>query len=144
MEINQATQNNAYQWWRWPLLPFVSIIVAMVGSTLMSIFLRGIFWLQAQQDGGEMFGWYHTFSLYVIPAGVFGYLYAHIACTMAPRGKIIAGTVMVTILGIVTAVAISNFWLFSEKPIKVSVLFTIAGLTSIITSIVVLIRVGRK
>jgi len=144
MEINQVTQNYTYQWWRWPLLPFASIIVAMVGSTLMGFFLRGIFWLQEKQGGVDLDSWYHPFALYVIPAGVFGYLYAHIACAMAPRGKVIAGTVMVTILGIVTALAISNYWLSSEKSIKISLLFTIAGFASIISSIVVLVKVDRK
>lgn len=95
-------------WWHWPLMP----IAAIAGGLLGSVALALVQWFSMKLWGGASEdGWYYLYILPVFSAGLFGYLYTLIAWKMAPAGKLLAGTVMLTILGLVTAFGTLVGWL---------------------------------
>lgn len=84
-----------HDWWRWPLLPVAAILGAILGSGLWLV----IQWLLLKFYGGAAEdGWIYRYVLPTVSSGIFGWLFVSISCRVAPRGKVIAGTVMTTIL----------------------------------------------
>jgi hypothetical protein len=107
MGMNDGTI-SASQWWRWPLMPFAAVIGGALGATLFT----GLQWLGMKFQGGfAEDGWMFMYVLPMISTAAFGYLYAYISCTVAPRAKFIAGVAMTAVLGALSAFVLVVFWL---------------------------------
>ena len=83
-------------WWRWPLIPIISILGAFLGSAIfvllewLSMILRGNY---------SENSWYFYYILPLIREGLFGFLVVYLGCLVAPRGRLIVGVVLTTLLG---------------------------------------------
>lgn len=126
---------QSYQWWRWPLMPFAALIGGQVGAFVFNLFQ----WLSMKFYGGySPDGWMYIYVLPLMSAAVFGYLFAYIACTMAPSAKWTAGVVMTAVLGTVLAVLLIFIWLspafgtgksiFESVKATVTIVGAVAGL----------------
>lgn len=92
-----ATNNQGAAWWRWPLMPLAAITGAVFGT----LALGTLMWLGTKFQGGyNENGWYYKYIMPFFTSACFGYIYAKISYHMAPSGKLIAGTVMVTLFGV--------------------------------------------
>jgi hypothetical protein len=90
-----TTEIRKSDWWRWPLLPIAAVAGALIGSTLFGL----LQWFGMKLQGGfTEDGWMYRYVLPALTSAVFGWLFVYISCLVAPRGKVIAGTVMTTIL----------------------------------------------
>jgi hypothetical protein len=90
-------------WWRWPLVPFASILAAGLGSVVANIALLLCLRLLGggQPDG---FGF-----LYVLPAvsyGIFGYITSLVSYSLSPSHKLMAAVVMSFLMLAVLALAL--------------------------------------
>ncbi|MHB1076878.1 hypothetical protein [Thiobacillus sp.] len=137
MQAAHSNNDTPNQWWRWALMPFASIAGAVTGAVLLSSFM----WFGMKMQGGfSEDGWYYQYILPVLSTGIFGYLYVYIACSVAPRGKVIVGTVMVTLLGCFSLLGLILLWTLVNKPSVEVIRGTvsiIAGLISAIAALVV-------
>ena len=101
--FNSKTKNTL----RWVALPFAAFIGALLGSILLGIFS----WWGAKLYGGFYEdGWYYRYLMPVFTSGAFGYFFSLISLAVAPKSKIIAATVMVTLLGVLSLVSIGLAW----------------------------------
>jgi uncharacterized membrane protein YvlD (DUF360 family) len=131
----------AQGWWRWPLLPFAAVAGALVGSVLASLLM----WFGMKLQGGYTEdGWYFRYVMPVISSAIFGYLYAHISCEMAPCGKIIAGTVMVTTLGLFGLLISVLAWTIPDYPIGEAIQVTVGTVATMIAAVLTLIDASNK
>src|SRR6185312_6961811 len=95
--MEQTTQALSYQWWRWPLVPIAAVGAAVVGGTAITL----LYWLAMKLHGSfSEDGWFYLYVLPVLSSALSGYLYTLAAAITAPRGRAIATTVMVSILGV--------------------------------------------
>ena len=98
---NDGSEKSSNQWWRWPLMPIAAVAGAVVGSALFGL----IQWFGMKLQGGfSEDGWMYQYIVPAMTSAAFGWLFTYISCAVAPRGKVIAGTVMTTIL-VLTGVA---------------------------------------
>ncbi|MBF5037935.1 hypothetical protein INP77_00370 [Methylophilus sp. 13] len=130
-------KQQSSQWWRWPLLPFASILGGLLGSMLF-VFLHWLL-MKFQGDFHED-GWWFRYILPTISSGVFGWLYIYITFRVAPKGKVIAGVVMTTILGIFTIFSIVASWYLSSNSMINAIQQTIGALAAFIFAIVGLVQ----
>ncbi|EJL6633924.1 hypothetical protein NMS63_003732 [Vibrio cholerae] len=94
----QSDEKRSSKWWIWPLLPFASIIGAALGAFLLVL----IQWFGMKVQGGfREDGWYFLYIMPVLSSAIFGWLFSYITLYLAPKGKVIAATVMVTVLGVI-------------------------------------------
>lgn len=85
-------------WWRWPLIPIASIIGAFLGSAAFML----LQWFSMKLSGHyNESGWYFQYILPLFRDGIFGFLVVYFGCLVAPRGKLIVGVVLTTLLGAV-------------------------------------------
>lgn len=132
------TKSLASQWWRWPLLPFASFLGGAIGASLLTLFM----WFGMKMSGGYTEdGWYYRYIMPLFSAGAFGYLTAIIAAYVAPKGKLIAGTVIVTILGIVVLIGAVLYWLLDKYSLGESIQATVGAIATMIGSVAALIQV---
>ena len=107
MQYNQNLDAKSNQWWRWPLVPIASIVGAGLGSTLFVLFQ----WFSMKLMGGfSDDGWMYLYILPCMSSATFGFMYIWIACYVAPRGKVITGIVMATILIIASVAGLLYVW----------------------------------
>ncbi len=84
-------------WWRWPLIPVASVIGAFLGSSAF-ILLQ---WFSMKFSGHyNENGWYFQYILPLMRDGLFGFFVVYFGCLVAPRGKLIVGVVLTTLLGV--------------------------------------------
>ncbi len=88
-------------WWRWPLIPVASIVGAFLGSSAFMILQLFNMKLSGQYNES---GWYFQYILPLIRDGIFGFLMVYFGCLIAPRGKLIVGVVLTTLLGTIFVV----------------------------------------
>lgn len=101
------------KWWRWPILPFAAIVGAAIATFLIQVLM----WLAMKFQGGfSEDGWYFHYIMPLISSAIFGYFYTIISCMDAPRGKVLAGTVMVTVLGLFCLVSVFLAWFTKTVP----------------------------
>lgn len=94
---NESPDPKRMDWWRWPLVPIGSITGAFGGALLMTV----IQWIVMKTEGRiSEDGWWARFVQPLMVSGVFGYLWSTLAYSIAPKGKLIAGVVMTTLLGV--------------------------------------------
>lgn len=135
---NQPQSSVASGWWRWPLVP----IAALAGGALASFLFRLIQWLGMKMDGGVTEdGWMFKYILPVIASAVFGWFYIMISCAVAPRGKVITGTVMAAILFLLSATSVVIAWLAPRYQIGDALQITIGCIAGIFAAIFALIEV---
>ena len=96
---------------RWIALPFATII----GSFLGCIILVLLQWFSMKMfaDVSEN-GWYARYVMPFLSSVFFGYFFAIISLEVAPRSKVIAATVMVTLLGVISLFSILLAWKMQE------------------------------
>ena len=139
--MNDTPKGPAQDWWRWPLLPFAAVAGALAGSIIAVLFL----WFGMKLQGGfSEDGWYFRYVMPVISSAIFGYLFAHISCEMAPRGKVIAGTVMVTILGLFGLLGIVLAWIVPDYPVGQAIQATVGTVATMIAAVVTLMDAPSK
>lgn len=134
--IGEAPEAN--QWWRWPLMPFAAVLGGALGAMLFGL----VQWFGMKLQGGfSESGWMYLYILPVLTAAAFGWLYTWIACAVAPRGKLLAGTVMTTILVLVGLLNIVIVWGMQKYPVGEAVQLTIGSIASSAAAIVALAQV---
>ena len=138
MQTNQSIGDvSSRQWWRWPLMPLASIAGACAGSIVIGLFL----WFTMKLQGGfSEDGWFYIYVTPVISSIAFGYNYSYIACSVAPCGKVIAGTVMATLLAIFLIGGVVIFWTSPAKTTEESVQITIGAVACIVAAITALVE----
>lgn len=97
-------------WWRWPLVPIAAVAAALVASEAMTLFQ----WLSTMVRWGSTAGWYYGFLVPAFVCGAIGFAYAWASCATAPRRKVIAGTVMVTLLGLFVSMIGGLIWILPK------------------------------
>lgn len=98
---------NSKMIFRWIALPFAAFIGALAGSILLGAFQ----WLSLKMYGGmSEDGWYFTYLLPFFSSIAFGYLFTIISLQVAPESKVIATTVMVTLLGVMNLIILFLGW----------------------------------
>jgi hypothetical protein len=110
-------------WWRWPAMPLAAIVAAAMAGGLM----HGIQWLSIMFTWGSSEGWYLRYIVPLFVSGAAGYAFALASCAVAPRGKRLAGTVMVTLLGVVCVVGAVGSWLMNQYTTAFAVLSTVSA-----------------
>jgi hypothetical protein len=139
--MNQISKSVAQDWWRWPLLPFAAIAGALAGSIIAILFL----WFGMKLQGGfSEDGWYFRYVMPVISSAIFGYLYTHRSCEMAPRGKVIAGTVMVTILGLFGLLSFVLAWAIPDYSVGQAIQTTVGTVATMIAAVSTLMEGASK
>lgn len=126
-----SSTNTAGTWWRWPLLPFGTVLFAGLASAI----LMGVEWLGVMMNWGSTDGWYWRFFVPITTAGAFGYVYALAAWSIAPRSKHTASTVMVTLLGVLSLADITWVWVLPQFPTGHAVQSTIQCVVSMAAAI---------
>lgn len=118
-------------WWRWPLIPFGSLIGAFLGSAVFML----IQWYGLKMQGGSESGWFFVYILPIMKDAIFGFLFSYIACFIAPRGKVIVGVIMTTLL-FVLVISISFFTInIQYYPLDGKIHVLISGATMLIASV---------
>lgn len=141
MEEEIIFNRRRNDWWIWPLLPFACVI----GATIAAFALALLQWLGMKMQGGyREDGWYYLYVLPVFSSAVFGYVYAWIACNLAPRGKIIAGTVMTTVLGLIMTIGTVFAWLLPKYPMGEAIQITVSMIATLIASIAALVQANDE
>lgn len=131
----QLQSQESYQWWRWPLMPLAALAGAILGTLVVAL----IMWVGMKFQGGySEDGWYFRFILPLFTSGVFGYLYAKISYEVAPSAKLIAGVVMVTVLGILALASTVLAWVMPSYSVGEAIQSTVGSLAMMIGAIIAL------
>jgi len=127
VSIDHRRVNTGSHWWRWPLLPVAAVLALIVTG--------GVLALGEHVLVGLLFSVDNAYLRYCVPVEaslIGGFAFSWAACAVAPCGKRIAGTVLVTLLGVFSAIGVVVEWGgHSEQPV-VSSLQYIAYLASAI------------
>lgn len=142
MEITNTSKVSSQDWWRWLLLPFATFGGSFIGALIMWLMLR----VGMMFHGGEvgLDSWYFRYVMPVLLSAVFGFLYASIACNVAPRGKVITGTVMVTILGGITVIGLLNTWTAPHIAIGSQIQMTVGSVATMLAAVLTLVDFNGK
>jgi hypothetical protein len=134
---SEYTSKEPSGWWKWPLLPFASIIGAMIGAMLLTL----LQWFGMKMQGGfSEDGWYFLYVLPVISSIAFGWLFVLITLNVAPRGKVIAAIVMTTILGVIIVFSLIFIWLNPVEGIGSAIQSTVGSIATMISAIVSIVN----
>ena len=96
---------------RWIALPFATIIGSLLGCLIVGLFQW--FSMKMFADVSEN-GWYARYVMPFLSSVFFGYFFAIISLEVAPRSKVIAATVMVTLLGVISLFSLLLAWKMQE------------------------------
>jgi hypothetical protein len=133
LEAKLATQT----WWRWPLVPFAAILGSILGAAAFLL----LQWVAMKVHGGfSEDGWMFKYILPVVQSAVFGYLYAMISCAVAPKGKVITGVVMVTVLFVLFIALLVFAWVRPPLQVGPAVQATISIIAAGIAAVVALLH----
>jgi hypothetical protein len=122
-------------------MPFAAFIGSFFGASLFSL----LQWFGLKYQGGfSEDGWMYRYILPIVSSGLFGWLYVWIACRVAPWGKVVAGTVMVTILFIVFFVLMAFHWMMPKFSIGESLQFTVAAAAALVSAVVTLVHIHAE
>jgi len=114
------------QWWRWPLVPIASIGGACLASFLFTLLPFFSFKSGAYQETQ----WHQIYIMPALPYGVFGYVLAYIAHSVAPKGKLVTSAIMATTFIVVMAFAVMLVYLdpTNERQVKIQVTLELVAL----------------
>ena len=135
--VDEGQQN---QWWRWPLIPIVAPIAATAGYVL----IPNLMWFSMKMSGGwTEDGWIHIYMLPTFYSAAFGGIWVFTSGALAPTGKVIAATVMATVL---CMVSLFGLVLRFNAPITTheGVLFSLSTAGTIIGSIFSVVGVREQ
>ena len=132
-EIYPQTNSHGKEIMKWVLMPFGTIL----GSVLGSLALVLVLWI-GMKISGQMTedGWYFRYILPFMSSCVVGYLWGYISGTLAPRGKFITSTVMVTILCILMVILVVLTWILHGIPVSNAIQSTVGCIGTVISAIV--------
>ena len=93
---------------RWISLPFATFIGAFLGCVLLVMFQ----WFSMKMWSGYISenGWYYRYIMPFLSSVFFGYFFSTISLEVAPKHKVIATTVMVTLLGVLCLASLFIAW----------------------------------
>ena len=118
------------------MMPFAAVI----GAALATAALLLIQWIGMKFSGAySADGWYAQYILPVITSGAFGYFYAKISYHVSPSGKMIAGVVMVTLLGMFSALSAFLGWVMPEYSAGQAVQVTLGSIALVAGAIIALV-----
>ena len=122
-------------------MPFAAVAGALFGS-ILAVF---VLWIAMKFQGGwSEDGLYFRFVLPVISSGLFGYIYSYIVCEMAPHGKVIAGAVMATLLGVFGIGGSLISWTASTNSTGESVQMTVGCVAILVGAIIPIVDLNQK
>ena len=134
--MNTTDQPRPSLWWRWPLLPFA----ALLGGSLGAILLTLLQWFGMKLEGGyNENGWYYRYILPVISSAFFGWLYALISLYVAPVAKVMAATIMTTILGVLSALGLVLVWVNPRYGTAAAIQSTVGSIASMVAAIATIV-----
>ncbi|QSX34480.1 hypothetical protein JYB87_04310 [Shewanella avicenniae] len=129
-------QDQSSRWWLWPLLPFAAFIGAGIGAFLLTLFQ----WFGLKMQGGfSEDGWYFLYILPIISSAAFGWLFAYITLYLAPKGKVIAASVLVAILGAFSVFGLLFMWLSPQREVAEAVQATISSVATVSAAIATIV-----
>jgi hypothetical protein len=136
----RSFSTGSNQWWRWVALPFASIGGSIVGTLLFTL----VQWLIMKFQGGySEDGWFFRYILPIMASAFSGYLWASISYHVAPRGKTVAGVVMVTILGVIIVALMIFAWANPNYQTGYAMKVTLDGAAALVASIATLSSLPR-
>jgi hypothetical protein len=141
MEITNTSKASSQDWWRWLLLPFATFGGSVIGTFIMWLMLR-VGMMSHYEISLD--SWWWRYVMTALLSAVFGCLYAYIACEVAPRGKVIAGTVMVTIQGGITVIGLLNTWAAPDIAIGSQIQMTVGSVATMVAAVLTLVDVNGK
>ena len=117
------------------MVPVAAIAGSVAGAALFAV----LEWvgMKIRGDYGE-YGWMYRYILPVADAAVFGGLFTYISYAVAPRGKLIAGTVMATLLAVVCVGDIIFAWVVPENGAGDASLLSIEAVAAAVAGVVTL------
>ena len=92
------------------------------------------------QGGFSEDGWMYQYVVPTMTAGAFGWLFVYISCQVAPRGKVIAGTVMTTLLVLLGVLNLFLVWGLQRYGTGEAVRLTIGSVVTSVAGIVALVQ----
>ena len=135
---NSVQEGVSGQWWRWPLMPFAAVIGGALGALLLVL----VQWFFMKLQGGfSEDGWMFRYVLPIVASGAFGWIYVWITCKMAPRGKVISGIVMTTILGLFLLANVLIAWYLPRYPIGETIQISVGGVASLVAAVFAVMQV---
>lgn len=138
---NEPTDRQTADWWRWPLVPFAAVFGGTVGAFLFGV----VQWLGMKLQGGfSEDGWMYRYIVPFLVSCAFGWLYAYCACAVAPRGKLIAGVVMTTLLFLLGLLSIAIVWLSEKYSLGPAIQITIGTVATLIAAVTALVQVHSE
>ena len=96
---------------RWIALPFATFIGAFLGCVILAL----LQWFSMKMFANVSDdGWFARYVIPFLSSVFFGYFFSIISLEVAPRSKVIAATVMVTLLGVFSLFSLSLAWRMQE------------------------------
>ncbi|HUP09510.1 MAG TPA: hypothetical protein VMU47_20290 [Caldimonas sp.] len=95
VRVDRTREAAGGSWWRWPLLPFAAVSISLLAAAVLVVCQHVVL--------GPLFGYDNVYLVYSVPlqaSMMAGFAFSWSACAIAPSGKRIAGTVLVTLLGV--------------------------------------------
>jgi|SRR5690554_555586 len=121
----QAAEES--KWWLWPLMPFAAVLGATLGTMILGL----IMWLGMKFRGDfSEEGWYYLYIMPVITSVVWGVIFSYISYSMPPKGNLTAGTVMVTVLGVLVLLMLILIWANGGLELSNKIQSTVGGIAT--------------
>lgn len=93
-------------WWRWPLMPVLAVAAGCIANWLVAL----VNTLGAYMNYGTADGWLFQIGTPILAAAAFGAAFVWTSWEVSPVGQRYASTVMLTLLGLGSLVAIAFVW----------------------------------
>jgi hypothetical protein len=136
-----TTQTRKGDWWRWPLMPFAAVAGALIGSILFGL----VQWFGMKLQGGfTEDGWMYRYILPALTSAAFGWLFVYISCMVAPRGKVITGTVMTTLLVLLGIANLFLIWGLQRYGTGEAIQLTVGSVFTSAAGVVALVQVHSE
>ena len=123
------------EWWRWPLMPLVSVLGAILGSTLIFVVVR----ISTVINGFDPDSWWPQFVENFFILSSFAYCLSSSAFLVAPKNKLQAAQVMIGGYALLGSAAIIYLWIHDLLPtgyiIQLGVCFALSLTSSIYATI---------
>lgn len=141
--FSDSESSHAATWWRWPLIPFACLLGASIGATVIAY----LNWVSLKMMGGySEDGLFYSYIMPIFSNVAFGFIWSWIACAVAPRGKVITGAIMTTILGMMLLLGITMMFIpeFLENTLGEKIQGVIGGIAMMIAAIAAVIQAKEE
>ena len=126
-DLHGIQRTEESKWWLWPLMPFAAVLGATLGTMILGL----IMWLGMKFRGDfSEDGWYYLYIMPVITSVVWGVIFSYISYSMPPKGNLTAGTVMVTVLGVLVLVMLILIWANGGLELSNKIQSTVGGIAT--------------